>query len=371
MAWPPANDTETTMLIALLPGDGIGPEVIREARRVLDVVCGDALSYEEAPVGAAAYRSDGHPLPPATLDLAKRADAILFGAVGDPACDGLERHLRPEQAILGLRKELSLFANLRPAKLFPELADASALRPEVARAIDLVIVRETNGDVYFGEKGMRTTPTGRRQGYDVMSYDEDEVARIARVGFETARARGGKLCSVDKANVLETSQLWRDVVIEVAADYPDIELSHMYVDNAAMQLVRNPGQFDVIVTGNLFGDILSDLAAMLTGSLGMLPSATLGALDESGRRHAFYEPIHGSAPDIAGKGLANPLAQILSLALLLRYSFDMEEDAAAIEQAVENVLATAGRTADIAVPGRVRISTSEMGDALLAELEKL
>jgi len=359
MAWPRANDTETTMLIALLPGDGIGPEVIREARRVLDVVCGDALSYEAAPVGAAAYRSDGHPLPPATLDLARRADAILFGAVGDPACDGLERHLRPEQAILGLRKELSLFANLRPAKLFPELADASALRPEVARAIDLVIVRETNGDVYFGEKGMRTTPTGRRQGYDVMSYDEDEVARIARVGFETARARGGKLCSVDKANVLETSQLWRDVVIEVAADYPDIELSHMYVDNAAMQLVRNPGQFDVIVTGNLFGDILSDQASMCAGSIGMLPSATLDAAGKG-----LYEPIHGSAPDIAGQGKANPLATILSAAMMLRYSLGMGAEADRIEAAVAAALAAGHRTADLGG----QTSTSAMGDAVLAGL---
>jgi len=347
------------MLIALLPGDGIGPEVIREARRVLDVVCGDVLSYEEAPVGAAAYRAEGHPLPPATLDLAKRADAILFGAVGDPACDGLDRHLRPEQAILGLRKALSLFANLRPAKLFPELADASALRPEVARAIDLVIVRETNGDVYFGEKGMRTTSTGRRQGYDVMSYDEDEVTRIARVGFETARARNGKLCSVDKANVLETSQLWRDVVIEVAADYPDVELSHMYVDNAAMQLVRNPGQFDVIVTGNLFGDILSDQASMCAGSIGMLPSATLDAANKG-----LYEPIHGSAPDIAGQGKANPLATILSAAMMLRYSLGMAAQAARIEAAVAAALAAGHRTADLGG----ETSTGAMGDAVLAGL---
>jgi 3-isopropylmalate dehydrogenase len=347
------------MLIALLPGDGIGPEVIREARRVLDAVCADALDYEEAAVGAAAYRAAGHPLPAATLDLAKRADAILFGAVGDPACDGLERHLRPEQAILGLRKELALFANLRPAKLFPELADASALRPEVARAIDLVIVRETNGDVYFGEKGMRTTPTGRRQGYDVMSYDEDEVVRIARVGFETARARGGKLCSVDKANVLETSQLWRDVVIEVAADYPDIELSHMYVDNAAMQLVRNPGQFDVIVTGNLFGDILSDQASMCAGSIGMLPSATLDAANKG-----LYEPIHGSAPDIAGQGKANPLATILSAAMMLRYSLGMTAQADRIEAAVAAALAAGHRTADLGGD----TATSTMGDAVLAAL---
>jgi 3-isopropylmalate dehydrogenase len=347
------------MLIALLPGDGIGPEVIREARRVLDAVCGDALSYEEALVGAAAYRAEGHPLPSATLDLAKRADAILFGAVGDPDCDGLERALRPEQAILGLRKELSLFANLRPAKLFPELADASALRPEVARAIDLVIVRETNGDVYFGEKGMRTTLNGRRQGYDVMSYDEDEVVRIARVGFETARARGGKLCSVDKANVLETSQLWRDVVIEVSADYPDIALSHMYVDNAAMQLVRNPGQFDVIVTGNLFGDILSDQASMCVGSIGLLASAALAE-----GTVGLYEPIHGSAPDIAGQDKANPLATILSAAMLLRHSFGRETEAARIEAAVATALADGFHGADLGG----RHGTAAIGDAVLARL---
>jgi 3-isopropylmalate dehydrogenase len=347
------------MLIALLPGDGIGPEVIVEARRVLDAVCGAALSYQEAPVGAAAYRAEGHPLPPATLDLAKRADAMLFGAVGDPSCDGLERHLRPEQAILGLRKELALFANLRPAKLFPELANASTLRPEVAKAIDLVIVRETNGDVYFGDKGMRTTPTGRRQGYDLMSYDEDEVARIARVGFETAKARRGKLCSVDKANVLETSQLWRDVVMEVARDYPEIELSHMYVDNAAMQLVRDPGQFDVIVTGNLFGDILSDQASMCAGSIGMLPSATLDA-----NQKGLYEPIHGSAPDIAGQGKANPLATILSVAMMLRYSLGRSAEADRIEAAVAAALKAGHRTADLGGT----MSTSAMGDAVLAEL---
>ena len=347
------------MLVALLPGDGIGPEVVAEAKRVLDAVCGDALTYEQAPVGGAAYKAEGHPLPPATLDLAKRADAILFGAVGDPSCDALERHLRPEQAILGLRKELSLFANLRPATLFPELADASALRPEVAKAIDMVIVRELNGDVYFGEKGMRKTASGRRQGYDVMSYDEDEVARIAHVGFQTARARRGKLCSVDKANVLETSQLWRDVVIEVSADYPDIELSHMYVDNAAMQLVRNPGQFDVIVTGNLFGDILSDQASMCAGSIGMLPSASLDA-DQKG----LYEPIHGSAPDIAGQGKANPLATILSGAMMLRYSLGMAAEAGRIEAAVAKALAAGHRTADLGGS----VTTAQMGDAVLAAL---
>lgn len=347
------------MLIALMPGDGIGPEVIAEARRVLDALDLPGLTYEEALVGGAAFKAVGHPLPPETLDLARRADAILFGAVGDPDCDRLERHLRPEQAILGLRKELELFANLRPAKLFPELADASALRPEVAAQIDMVIVRETNGDVYFGEKGMRTTADGKRQGYDIMSYDEDEVRRIARVGFETAMSRGKKLCSVDKANVLETSQLWRDVVIEMAADYPEVELSHMYVDNAAMQLVRNPGQFDVIVTGNLFGDILSDQASMCAGSIGMLPSATLDAAQKG-----LYEPIHGSAPDIAGQGKANPLATILSAAMMLRYSLGHAAAADRIEAAVAKALAAGARSPDLGGSH----STREMGDAVLAAL---
>ena len=345
-------------LIALLPGDGIGPEVIAEAVRVLDTA-GCDLTFEQAAVGGAAYRESGHPLPPATLDLARRADAILFGAVGDPACDGLERHLRPEQAILGLRRELALFANLRPAKLFAELADASALRPEVASQIDMVIVRELNGDVYFGEKGMRKTASGRREGYDVMSYDEDEVTRIARVGFETAMARNRKLCSVDKANVLETSQLWRDVVSEVASEYPQVTLSHMYVDNAAMQLVRNPGQFDVIVTGNLFGDILSDQASMCAGSIGMLPSASL---DSAGK--GLYEPIHGSAPDIAGQGKANPLATILSAAMMLRYSLDRAGEADRIEAAVAKALAGGARTGDIGGT----LSTRQMGDAVIGAL---
>ncbi len=347
------------MLVALFPGDGIGPEVIDEARRVLDALGLEGLSFETAPVGGAAYKLSGHPLAPATLDLAQRADAILFGAVGDPDCDHLERHLRPEQAILGLRKALGLFANLRPAKLFPELADASALRPEVARQIDMVIVRELNGDVYFGEKGMRKTASGLREGYDVMSYNEDEVRRIARVGFETARARNGRLCSVDKANVLETSQLWRDVVIEMASEYPDIALSHMYVDNAAMQLVRNPGQFDVIVTGNLFGDILSDQASMCAGSIGMLPSASLDA-----HRKGLYEPIHGSAPDIAGQGKANPLATILSAAMMLRYSLDQAAAADRIEAAVAAALAAGARSPDLGGS----MSTRQMGDAVLAAL---
>ena len=346
-------------LIAVLPGDGIGPEVTEQAVRVLKTVCGDRLTYETGLVGGAAYKAKGHPLPPETLDLAKRADAILFGAVGDFDCDSLERHLRPEQAILGLRKALTLFANLRPAKLFPELADASALRPEVAKAIDLVIVRELNGDVYFGEKGMRKTADGLREGYDIMSYNEAEVARIARSGFETARARRRKLCSVDKANVLETSQLWRDVVIEVSADYPDVALSHMYVDNAAMQLVRDPGQFDVIVTGNLFGDILSDQASMCAGSIGMLPSASLDA-----KGKGLYEPIHGSAPDIAGQGKANPLAMILSAAMMLRYSLGLTAEADRIEAAVARALASGVRSPDLGGS----TSTQAMADAVLVAL---
>lgn len=347
------------MLVALLPGDGIGPEVVAEAVHVLDALKINGLTFEDAPIGGAAYKESGHPLPDATLGLAKRADAILFGAVGDPDCDGLERHLRPEQAILGLRKELELFANLRPASLFPDLAGASALRHEIARDIDVMIVRELTGDVYFGEKGQRTTPAGLRQGYDMMSYDEAEIARIARVGFETAGARSGRLCSVDKANVLETSQLWRQVVTEVAPAYPDVELNHLYVDNAAMQLVRAPGQFDTIVTGNLFGDILSDLASMCAGSIGMLPSASL---DKDGK--GLYEPIHGSAPDIAGQGKANPLATILSAAMMLRYSLKLPEAANRIEAAVSAALANGLRTSDLGGGA----STSDAGEAVVAAL---
>lgn len=345
-------------MIALLPGDGIGPEVIQQARRLLDALDLD-LTYEHALVGGVAYHATGHPLPEATLDVARRANALLFGAVGDPGCDNLERALRPEQAILGLRKHLTLFSNLRPATLFEGLEDASALKPEIARQIDLVIVRELNGDVYFGEKGRRTTADGLREGYDIMSYDEAEVRRIARVGFETARRRKGNLCSVDKANVLDTSQLWRDVVIEVSADYPDVTLTHMYVDNAAMQLVRNPGQFDVIVTGNLFGDILSDQASMCAGSIGMLPSASL---DGAGK--GLYEPIHGSAPDIAGQGKANPCAAILSAAMMLRHSLGQPEVADRIEAAVARAIRDGARTADLGGT----MTTSAMGDAVLAVL---
>ena len=347
------------MKIAVFPGDGIGPEVTREAVRVLEALDLPGLVLFEGDVGGVAYKRHGHPLPEETLKTARECDAILFGAVGDPDCDGLERHLRPEQAILGLRKELGLFANLRPAKLFKGLEDASALRPEVASAIDLLIVRELNGDVYFGDKGIRTLPDGRRQGWDMMSYAEDEVRRIAHAGFKAAQGRKGKLCSVDKANVLETSQLWRDVMIEVAQGYPDVELSHMYVDNAAMQLVRNPGQFDVIVTGNLFGDILSDQASMCVGSIGLLASASLAEGTKG-----LYEPIHGSAPDIAGKGLANPMATMLSAAMLLRHSFGLEAKAARIEAAVGKALADGVRGGDLGGT----LGTAAIGDAVVERL---
>jgi 3-isopropylmalate dehydrogenase len=347
------------MRIAVFAGDGIGPEVTREAVRVLEALDLPGLELVEGDVGGAAYRKHGHPLPAQTLEIARSSDAILFGAVGDFGLDGLERHLRPEQAILGLRKELGLFANLRPATVFKGLEHLTTLRDEVASAIDLLIVRELNGDVYFGEKGMRTTADGRREGYDIMSYAEDEVRRIAHVGFRAAMGRQKRLCSVDKANVLETSQLWRDVVIEVAKGYPEVELSHMYVDNCAMQLVKNPGQFDVIVTGNLFGDILSDQASMCVGSIGLLASASLseGAM-------GLYEPIHGSAPDIAGQGLANPMATILSAAMLLRHSFGLEAEAARIEAAVAKALADGLLGGDLGGSD----GTVAIGDAVLARL---
>jgi 3-isopropylmalate dehydrogenase len=335
------------MRIAVMAGDGIGPEVTAQAVRVLEAVGLPDLELVEADVGGAAFKRHGHPLPEATLEAARSSDAILFGAVGDPECDRLERHLRPEQAILGLRRELGLFANLRPATMFAGLEDASALRPEIARTIDLLIVRELNGDVYFGDKGTRALEDGRRQGWDVMSYAEDEVRRIAHVAFRAAQGRKRRLTSVDKANVLETSQLWRDVVCEVAADYPDVALDHLYVDNAAMQLVRNPGQFDVIVTGNLFGDILSDQASMCVGSIGLLASAALGERRTAHGIFGLYEPIHGSAPDIAGQDKANPLAAILSLAMLLRHSLGREVEAARTEAAVASALAAGVRGADL------------------------
>jgi len=355
--------------IACLPGDGIGPEIMAEARRVLEALDLPGLTLFEGDVGGSAYKKHGHPLPPETLDMTKAADAVLFGAVGDPDCDNLERHLRPEQAILGLRSELGLFANLRPATMFPGLEGLSGLRPEIAGQIDLLIVRELNGDVYFGEKGSRVLEDGRRQGYDIMSYAEDEVRRIAHAGFRAAQGRAkegrkGKLCSVDKANVLETSQLWRDVVIETHAEYPDVELTHMYVDNAAMQLVRAPGQFDVIVTGNLFGDILSDQASMCVGSIGLLASASLGERQTDYGTFGLYEPIHGSAPDIAGTGKANPMAMILSLAMLLRHSLGLEDQAVRIEAAVSKALEDGVRGGDLGGSAR----TTEVGDAVLARL---
>jgi 3-isopropylmalate dehydrogenase len=350
------------MKIAVLPGDGIGTEIIAQARRVLDRL-ELKIQFEEVPVGGAAYAVHGDPLPESTLRVAKGADAILFGAVGDPQYDNLPRAKRPEQAILGLRKSLGLFANLRPAQVFPELAAASSLKSEVVAGLDILIVRELTGDIYFGQpKGIREKG-GEREGFDTMLYSESEVRRIARVGFEAARKRSKKLCSVDKANVLETSQLWREVLIEEAKKYGDVELTHMYVDNCAMQLVRNPKQFDVIVTGNMFGDILSDEASMLTGSIGMLPSASLDA-DGKG----LYEPIHGSAPDIAGKGVANPLATILSAAMMLRYSLQQEPAAQRIERAVRKVLQDGYRTADIFTAGTRKVGTKEMGDAVLSAL---
>ena len=352
------------MKIAVFAGDGIGPEVVAEAVRVLEVLDLPGMELVEGDVGGAAWRKHGHPLPQQTIDIAHAADAILFGAVGDFDCDHLERALRPEQAILGLRKELTLFANLRPATVFKGLEDLTSLRPEVAREIDLLIVRELNGDVYFGEKGTRTLEDGRRQGWDMMSYAEDEVRRIAHVAFRAAQGRDGKLCSVDKANVLETSQLWRDVVIEVAAEYPDVELSHMYVDNAAMQLVKNPGQFDVVVTGNLFGDILSDQASMCVGSIGLLASASLGETQTQYGTKGLYEPIHGSAPDIAGQGKANPMAQILSAAMLLRHSFGLEQQAVRIEAAVAAALADGIKGGDLGGSA----GTREIGDAVVSRL---
>jgi 3-isopropylmalate dehydrogenase len=357
------SSEDDLMKIAVLPGDGIGPEVTREALRVLDAL-GLGIERAEALVGGAAYHATGHPLPPETLALAEASDGVLFGAVGDPTCDALERHLRPEQAILGLRKALTLFANLRPAKVFAGLEGHSALRPEVAGAIDLLIVRELNGDVYFGEKGFRTTANGEREGWDMMSYSESEVRRIAHVAFRAAEGRGKRLCSVDKANVLETSQLWRDVVIEVAKEYPEVALEHMYVDNAAMQLVKSPGQFDVVVTGNLFGDILSDQASMCVGSIGLLASASLGARQTQYGTFGLYEPIHGSAPDIAGKGLANPIATILSLAMLLRHSLSLVEAADRIEAAVARTLADGVLGRDLGGTA----GTTEIGDAVLARL---
>jgi 3-isopropylmalate dehydrogenase len=364
---PSQYEQGTRMKIAVLPGDGIGPEIVNEAVKVLNKL-GETFELEEAPVGGAGYETAGHPLPDATLKLAKEADAILFGAVGDWKYDKLERALRPEQAILGLRKHLQLFANFRPAICYAQLTGASSLKPEIVSGLDILIVRELNGDIYFGSpRGVREAPdgpfAGAKEGFDTMRYSEPEVRRIAHVAFQAAQKRGKKLTSVDKANVLETSQLWKDVMIDVAKEYADVELSHMYVDNAAMQLVKAPKSFDVIVTGNMFGDILSDEAAMLTGSIGMLPSASL---DKNNK--GLYEPSHGSAPDIAGKGIANPLATILSAAMMLRYSLNKAEQADRIEQAVKKVLEQGYRTADIVTPGCQQVGTAAMGDAVVAAL---
>ena len=354
------------MKIAVLAGDGIGPEITAQAVRVLEVLARDGLDVqtESALVGGAAVDATGDPLPEETLRVCESARAILFGAVGGPAYDKLPRPQRPEQGLLRLRKHFDLFANLRPAMVYPELAEASPLKADIVAGLDILIMRELTGDIYFGQpRGIRTNEAGEREGFDTMRYSESEIRRIAQRGFEAARRRQRRLCSVDKANVLETTQLWRDVVTEVGKDYPDVELSHMYVDNAAMQLIRQPRQFDVIVTGNMFGDILSDAASMLTGSIGMLPSASLNA---SG--FGMYEPIHGSAPDIAGTNKANPLATILALAMLLRYSLDEEAAARRVEAAVRKVLADGVRTADIARPGDKVSSCTEMGDAVVAAL---
>jgi 3-isopropylmalate dehydrogenase len=362
--------------LLVLPGDGIGPEVMREVLRVIDWMDRRrkvAFDLEEGLVGGAAIDAEGTPCSDATVARAKEADAVLFGSVGGPKWEGLPFDRRPELGILRLRKELGLFANLRPAIVLDPLADASSLKRELVQGLDLMIVRESTGGIYYGEpRGIETMPDGKRRGIDTEVYTEDEIARVARVAFDLARRRRNKLCSVEKANVMQSGRLWRAVVGEVGkAEYPDVELTHMYADNCAMQLASRPKQFDVVLGSNLFGDLLSDLAAALTGSLGMLPSATLGAPDSSGRRHALYEPVHGSAPDIAGKGIANPCAQILSFAMLLRWSFGMEEEARLVERAVEKVLGGGLRTADIMQPGMARVGTSVMGEAVVRELEKL
>jgi 3-isopropylmalate dehydrogenase len=351
------------MKIAVLPGDGIGPEIVAQAVKVLNALNLD-ISMTEAPIGGAGYEASGDPLPDATLKLAKESDAVLLGAVGDWKYDKLERHLRPERGLLRIRKELNLFANLRPALLYPELASASTLKPEVVSGLDIMIVRELTGDIYFGQpRGISKLENGEREGVNTMRYNESEIRRIGRVAFDIAMKRNKKVCSVDKANVLEATELWRQVMIELSAEYPEVELSHMYVDNAAMQLIRAPKQFDVMVTGNIFGDILSDEASMLTGSIGMLPSASL---DENNK--GMYEPSHGSAPDIAGKDIANPLATILSVAMMLRYTFNDEANAQRVENAVKKALAQGYRTADIWTEGSNKVGCNAMGDAVVAAL---
>lgn len=356
-----------TKKVLMLPGDGIGPEIVREARKVLEaLMASDGLDIEmtEALVGGAAYDATGNPLPAETYKLAEEADAILLGAVGGYKWESLDISVRPEKGLLGLRSGLKLFANLRPAILYPQLAEASTLKPEVVSGLDLLIVRELTGGIYFGQpRGIRTLENGEREGFNTYVYSESEIKRIAHVAFQAAMKRSKKVCSIDKANVLEATELWREVMEEVGKEYPEVELSHMYVDNAAMQLVRAPKQFDVVVTGNMFGDILSDQAAMLTGSIGMLPSASLDANNKG-----MYEPSHGSAPDIAGKNLANPLATILSVAMMLRYSLDREDLAVKVEAAVCKVLDQGLRTGDIYSEGMTKVSCSEIGDAVVANL---
>ena len=355
--------------IAIFPGDGIGPEVVAEAIKVLKIIESKLtlkITLNEAPVGGTAYEITGQPLPESSLEIAKKADAILLGAVGGPKWETIDFSLRPERALLGLRSNLGLYANLRPARIFPALIDASSLKREVVDGLDLLVVRELTGGIYFGEpRGVGTNDKGERQGFNTLVYSEPEIKRISKIAFDVARKRNSKVCSVDKANVLEATGFWRDVVTSVHSQYSDIELSHMYVDNCAMQLVRNPKQFDVILTTNMFGDILSDEASMLTGSIGMLPSASLG------EKYAMYEPIHGSAPDIAGKELANPLATILSVGMLFKYSLDREEPNRWIEEAVESVLNQGVRTADIMSDGMKQVGTQEMGDLVASELEKI
>ncbi|WP_019518643.1 3-isopropylmalate dehydrogenase [Faucicola boevrei] len=352
--------------IAILNGDGIGPEIVAQAVKVLDKLIEQGLqvSYEYAKLGGEAYDAYGSPYPNETQEIVRKADAVLLGAVGSPQYDNLDRPLRPERGLLAIRKDLNLFANLRPAILYKELANASTLKPEVVAGLDILIVRELTGDIYFGEpRGIITNDKGEREGFNTMRYSESEIRRIAKVSFESAQKRGKKLCSVDKANVLETTELWKEIFNEVAKDYPDVELSHMYVDNCAMQLVKNPKQFDVVATGNIFGDILSDQASMLTGSIGMLPSASL---DENGK--GLYEPSHGSAPDIAGQNKANPLATILSLAMMLRYSLNDEKCAKQVENAVQAVLADDYRTKDIYEDGTTLVGCEQMGDLVVDRL---
>ncbi len=361
--------------LLFLPGDGIGPEVMTEVRRVIDWMDQRrTVSFDitEGLIGGAAIDATGVPLPDETLQAAHDSDAVLMGAVGGPKWESLPFEVQPERGLLAIRKEMGLFANLRPALVFDALAEASTLKLDVVKGLDIMIVRELTGGIYFGEpRGIETLPDGTKRGFNTLTYTTGEVERIGRVACDLAMKRNKRVCSIDKANVLETTVMWRETMEGIKGEYPEVEMSHMYADNAAMQLVRNPKQFDVVVTTNMFGDILSDCAAMLTGSLGMLPSASLGAPDDSGRRPALYEPVHGSAPDIAGQGLANPLATILSYSMLLRYSFDLAEDADLVDQAVQNVLDSGLRTPDIMQDGKAKVSTTTMGEAIVAELDKL